>query len=266
MSALPRRFLNAARAVALSALLPLGAHAADYTDLWFVPSESGWGVNVVQSDNFMFLTFFIYGADNKPTWLTAQLTLDAQGAYSGGLYATSGTYYAKPWNTGDAIPAQQVGSAQFKPGAANSAQATLTYVVNGVGTVIKAIERQSLTAINIAGAYVGGLAGVQSGCSNSGSYKPTYDLAVAQTAAGIATLTFTFPTYACTLKGTLVPTGRQYRIDQAEYRCAQGNTTVVSAKANVSELKATAQGIEGRWVAPVNGGCTETAYFSAVLL
>ncbi|HET9045971.1 MAG TPA: hypothetical protein VFO33_03365 [Casimicrobiaceae bacterium] len=255
-----------ARILALSLLLPLSAQAADYTDLWWNPSESGWGVNLVQSDNFMFLTFFIYGADNKPTWFTALLTADSQGAYSGGLYATVGTYYAKPWSTGDAIPGQLVGSAQFKPSTSNSYQATLTYVVNGVGTVIKAIERQSLTAINIGGAYTGGLAGVQSGCSNAGSYKNSFDLQVNQTTAGAFSLAFTFPTYACTLSGTLVQNGTQYNAANAEYKCTQGNTTVLSTSANIAELKATAQGIEGRWVAGVGGGCVENAYFSAVLL
>ena len=57
--------------------------AIDYTDLYYVPGEEGWGVNVVQSDDFLFLTFFIYGPDNKPTWYTAQLTLDASGNYNG---------------------------------------------------------------------------------------------------------------------------------------------------------------------------------------
>ena len=36
------------------------------------PSESGWGVNFVQSDNFIFATFFIYGPNNQPIWYTAQ--------------------------------------------------------------------------------------------------------------------------------------------------------------------------------------------------
>ena len=266
MPSLARRLLRAARIAALSILVPLPALAADYTELWWTPSESGWGVNLVQSDTFMFLTFFIYGPDNKPTWYTAQLSLDAQGAYSGGLYATTGTYYANPWNTGDAIPAQQVGSAQFRPSASNNYQATLTYVVNGVGIVTKAIERQTLTPINIGGSYTGGLAGAQSGCSASGSYKNTYDLQVSQPAAGEATFTITFPNYACTLTGTLVQHGSQYTMMGAAYRCTQGSTTLWSTTANVTEIKATAQGIEGRWVAPVNGGCTETAYFSAVLL
>ncbi len=266
MNVMTSRFLRLARLLSLATLLPLAAQAADYTDLWWNPDESGWGVNVVQSDNFMFVTFYIYGQDNKPTWLTAQLAPDGQGAYSGGLYAnTSGTHYAKPWNTGDAIPAQQVGSAQFRPSADNDYQATLTYVVVGAGTVVTAIERQSLTAINLAGAYTGGLAGVQSGCSNGGSYHPTYDLQVQQNASAFS-MTFTFPAYACTLAGTLVQHGRQYDAANAEYKCTQGGNTVLSTAARISELRATAQGIEGRWVAPVGGGCTETAYFSAVLL
>ncbi len=49
------------------------AAAVDYTDIWYNPAESGWGMNVVQSDSFMFLTFFIYGSDNKPTWFTGQV-------------------------------------------------------------------------------------------------------------------------------------------------------------------------------------------------
>ncbi len=79
------------------------AAAIDFTDLWYLALESGWGVNVVQSDSFLFVTFFIYGADGKPTWYTAQLTLDSSGNYNGGLYATTGTYYAAPWAPGSLI-------------------------------------------------------------------------------------------------------------------------------------------------------------------
>jgi hypothetical protein len=260
-------FARLATFAAIAALTPAAAHATDYTDLWWTPTESGWGVNVVQSDAFMFLTFFIYGPDNKPTWYTAQLSQDAQGAYSGGLYLTGGTHYAKPWNPADSPAAQVVGTAQFRPSATNAYEATLTYVVNGVGTVVKAIERQPLTLINVAGSYSGGLAGVQSGCSNSGSYRNTYDLQVTQQASsGAATFTFTFPTYTCTLSGTLVLHGSQYTMTGAEYKCSQGGATVLSTSADLAEIKATAQGIEGRWAAPVDGGCTENAYFSAVLL
>jgi hypothetical protein len=251
------------------AFASLAARAADYTDLWWIPAESGWGVNVVQTDNFMFLTFFIYGQDHKPTWYSADLVLDSSGAFTGGLYATTGTYYAQPWNPSDAGTAQQVGNASFRPSSTNAYQATLTYVVNGVGTVTKAIERQPLTPPTIGGQYTGGISAAQTSCNNSssnGAYKASYDLQVTQTVAGGATFTFTYPTYVCTLMGTLAQHGRQYVISGAEYKCVQNGTTVFSGFADISEIAATALGIEGRWNAAIGSGCLESAQFSAVLL
>ena len=258
-------------AACLIALLvaPQNTRAADYTDLWWNPLESGWGVNVIQSETFMFLTFFIYGQDRKPTWYTADLSLDATGAYGGGLYLTTGTYYALPWNNGDAAPAQRVGSASFRPSSTNAYQATLTYVVDGVGTVAKAVERQTLTTITLGGGYTGGMSATQSGCSNSssnGAYQNIYDLTVTQTTGGSVTLMFAYPTYACTMSGTLVQHGGQYTIEGASYSCTQNNQTVFSVTANLFEVKATAQGIEGRWSSAVGSGCEENARFSAVLL
>src|ERR1700682_5330314 len=88
------------------------AAATDYTDIWFTPSEAGGGMNLVQSDTFMFLTFFIYGADSKPTWFTGQVTLDVSGNFNGTLYATTGTYYILPWAGFAGGPA---GTASFQP-------------------------------------------------------------------------------------------------------------------------------------------------------
>ena len=44
-----------------------------FTDLWWIPAESGWGVTIDHQQNFMFLTFFIYRADGSPYWVTALL-------------------------------------------------------------------------------------------------------------------------------------------------------------------------------------------------
>ena len=33
------------------------AAATDYTDIWYIEAEAGWGGNVVQSDTFLFITF-----------------------------------------------------------------------------------------------------------------------------------------------------------------------------------------------------------------
>ena len=85
------------------ALTPAAA-ATDFTDIWFIPQESGWGVNIVQSDSFLFATFFIYGSDKAPTWYTALLTFDGT-RYAGGLYRTEGSFWANPWNPAEPFTA-----------------------------------------------------------------------------------------------------------------------------------------------------------------
>jgi hypothetical protein len=262
-----RRAVSAALLGACFVALP--AHAViDYTDLWFVPAESGWGVNAVQSDNFMFLTFFIYGPDNKPTWYSADLQWNGV-AYTGGLYATQGTYYAVPWNTANNLTTQ-VGTATFQPDALNAYQATLTYTVNGIGTVVKSIERQTLTTIAIGGSYVGGQAGLYSNCNSSAdnsSYTDQYTLGVAQTTGGVGTFTFVYAgaNATCTLSGPLEQHGQLYRIPGASYQCT-GGLQFSANSATMYEIKATAQGIEGRFAASLPNGCQENASFSAVLV
>jgi hypothetical protein len=143
----------------------------------------------------------------------------------------------------------------------------LTYSVDSVGSVTKRIERQSLTQISLGGSYLGGQAGSYSSCSSSatnGPYADTFSLAVSQAASGSATLTFTYASGAtCTLAGALQQNGQLYQMTGAAYACTGSlafNTTAV-----VYELKATAQGIEGRLAANLPSGCQENANFSAVL-
>ena len=68
-----RRFLAAA-AVALPATV-LSAPTVDYTDLWFIPAESGWGANVIQQHDILFVTLFVYGTNGQPTWFVASSTV-----------------------------------------------------------------------------------------------------------------------------------------------------------------------------------------------
>lgn len=240
--------------------------AVDYTDLYYVPGEEGWGVNVVQSDDFLFLTFFIYGADNKPTWYTAQLTLDAGGNYNGQLYATTGTYYAMPWKASDQTTVA-VGTASFQPTSAYTAK--LIYVVTTpaplAATVTKALQRQPLTKITIGGTYIGAQSGAYSGCSSgsdNGGYSDFFNLNVDQSTTGTVTFTFNYQNLTCTLSGSLTQFGQLYTIPTTAYVCDDGLNT----NASMAEIKATSLGIEGKFSAPsVGGGCREDATFSAVL-
>lgn len=72
----------------------------DYSDLYYNPAESGWGLNIQQhpSDK-IFATWFVYGLDTKPMWYVlpnGDWTSDHE--YSGTLYRTVGSYYGDPWN------------------------------------------------------------------------------------------------------------------------------------------------------------------------
>ena len=254
-------------ALIVACVLPGTAVSTDFTDIWFIPQESGWGVNIVQSDSFLFATFFIYGPDNKPTWYTGSLTWDGT-RYSGGLYATQGTFWANPWNAADHPAAQQAGTASFEPDLGNAYQATLVYAVNGIGSVSKRIVRQSLTRIAIGGSYMGAQAGGYSSCSASednGPYTDKYALSVAQAGSGPATLTFTYDSGAtCILSGTLQQYGQLFDMPSASYTCT-GNLNFATT-ARVHELKVTAQGLEGRLSANLPSGCQENANFSALLL
>ncbi len=251
--------------LALGALFlqALPAHAEDYTDIWWAAggTESGWGVNLIQSQDFIFATFFVYGPApaKTPIWYAGNLSRVGD-RFTGGLYQTTGTGIGAPWNPADHPDAVQVGNATFTP--TSSTTGTLTYNV-GATPVTKDIARQTLTSIALGGSYVGSAVVVSSGCAGAGSQIFDVDPVVSQTATELA-LVLTFGSESCTLQGTYAQEGTLFRIPTASYVCTDGGTTTVDTTATVYELKATSIGLEGRWNAPNVGGCVEDATFSAV--
>ena len=123
----------------------------------------------MQTSTLQFLAFFIYDKNGNPTWYTAQLNDDGTGNYIGALYATTGTHFAQAWNPAQ-LTINQAGMVKFAP--INKFQATLTYTVNGVGTVVKTIQRQTLTSEALSGNYSGSLSGSISGCANPPTTYP----------------------------------------------------------------------------------------------
>jgi len=259
------RILCVATLSALALLLPIrSALAADYTDIWFTPAESGWGVNFVQSDTFIYATFFIYGADGKPTWLTATLSYNGSSAYSGAVYSYMGTYYASAWDPSK-FNEQLVGTASFQPSTTNGSQGTLAYTVVGVPPVTKLIQRQTLTTALFTGDYYGAESGAYTGCKKSADVRFTdsYPLKVTQSATTL-TIVFSYEglNATCTLAGPLMQNGLLYSVPTATYICTDGLGTTAS----ISNIKKTAQGIEGQFSAPGTNldECTENTSFSAV--
>jgi lysyl endopeptidase len=111
----------------------------NYTDLWWNPSESGWGVNVNHQDDTLFATLFTYDAGGKSLWLSMSSGVkQPDGSYFGDLYRTTGPAVdSAVWNP-MAIAYSRVGTMRFS--FATRDTGTLTYSVNGV-QVVKAIRR-----------------------------------------------------------------------------------------------------------------------------
>jgi hypothetical protein len=51
--------------------LPLTYNASD---IWWVPEESGWGLNLIHQGNTLFGTLFVYGSDGTPRWYSASVS------------------------------------------------------------------------------------------------------------------------------------------------------------------------------------------------
>jgi hypothetical protein len=113
---------------------------ADITSLWWVPSESGWGLNLIQSPitNIVFGTWYTYGADGKRTWFVMPSgSWSNPTTYTGTLYATSGPAFTGPFDP-SLVTIVAVGTGTLSFSDANNA--TWTYSVNGVSGV-KTVQR-----------------------------------------------------------------------------------------------------------------------------
>jgi lysyl endopeptidase len=113
---------------------------ADFTDLWWNPAESGWGLSLVQhASRVMFGVWYTYGLDGKRTWFVLPSgTWTNSRTYTGLVYATTG-----PAANGAFDPARvrtsPVGSATLTFSDANNG--TFAYTINGLSGS-KTITRQ----------------------------------------------------------------------------------------------------------------------------
>ena len=86
--------------VALAALLPWLCHAENYSDMWWNPNESGWGVTIADHETQLFAVYYSYDTDGSPLWFTVPggtFTPDRR-YFSGDLYRTTGPSFAGPFD------------------------------------------------------------------------------------------------------------------------------------------------------------------------
>src|SRR5437867_10196852 len=82
----------------------------DQSDLYYIPAESGWGIQLVQRGSVIFGTMFVYGPSNTPTWYVATMQFAGNFTWTGDLYATTGPYFGTvPFNPANVV-ATKVGT------------------------------------------------------------------------------------------------------------------------------------------------------------
>jgi len=104
LSNLPRSIARCAFAGFVGLIMAASAGAQNlgtlFSDLWWNPAESGWGVTVDHQQDVMFLTFFVYRADNSTYWVTA--TLQKVGS-TGASYSSADFHRGSHRNAGPFI-------------------------------------------------------------------------------------------------------------------------------------------------------------------
>ncbi|MCB1553160.1 MAG: hypothetical protein KDJ14_05080 [Xanthomonadales bacterium] len=114
--------------------------ASNYTDLWYDPATSGWGLNVLHTDDtLLVLTWYTYDTDNEPVFYTAVTSKGEDGAFTGSLYRErSGVPYTAIMGAPASNGSDIVGSVRVV--FSNGENAQFSYTVNGV-TQVKPITR-----------------------------------------------------------------------------------------------------------------------------
>ena len=120
---------------------PSTVPAFDYTDLWWDPAESGWGLNLIQhSSNVVFGVMYTYEAPNRATWLVLPGgAWSSPFVYSGAIYRVTGPALNNPTFNPALVGVNQVGLATLTFTDRNNG--TFAFTVDGV-RVTKTITRQ----------------------------------------------------------------------------------------------------------------------------
>ncbi|MBL0141824.1 MAG: hypothetical protein IPP91_07070 [Betaproteobacteria bacterium] len=245
-----RRFTLALLA-GLAFALPAQAtsYSTDFTDLWWNPAESGWGMNVIQQDETLFLTFFLYGPDNTARWYVASSVKPTipqpsnATRFTGALYRTTGPWFGGTFNPVD-VGRTEVGAVTVTFDSSDTA--TLSYTIDGT-PVVKVIERQGFRVNSVAGVYAGGLVALASGCTDTLANGPldmlgttTVTQATDQVSFKVAFYTPIGQTATCTFTGAYSHKGRMISVPSGSFSCVvngfQANAGVFAMSALDAQL------------------------------
>ena len=201
-------------------------YSIDHSDSWWVSSESGWGLQLVQQANVIFATMYVYDTQNNPVYYTA--TLDPNPAttdWSGDLYLTHGPWYGAPAYDRAAVAYRKVGQMTVSGDAVQQAQ--LAYSIDGVA-VNKTITRFTLRYDDYAGTYSGSVLSYAICPTHAPGtvipviwYPGTFTITQTENQLVVAKLSIAGQSTGCTFTGDYTQFGHLGR-SQGTFACKEG--------------------------------------------
>lgn len=259
-----RSFLAILLVAASANLTPALAtsYSTDQSDLWWNPSESGWGIQFVQRDNLIFATMFVYDPSHIPIWYGGTLYPTGDSfTWSGANYVTSGPWFGNvPYNPAQ-FSSRVVGTMTWV--ATSTSTGTLTYTVDGV-SVTKLLTRQTIVLDHFSGNFQGAIHRAASSCSSPAN-NTTTELSAGFFISQVNNTSMSIDTSdalgnVCNYSGTLSQAGQMGSIAGA-YSCNNGD----SGTFNIFELQVNISGITGRFAQNSNlTACVSNGWFGAM--
>ena len=102
----------------------------NHQGLWWDSSENGWGVNLAQQGDLIYLTWYTYDETGRPSWLAMLATRKSDGTFAGDVLEVHGSpYTAVPYDpAAKRVAIVGTGTLTF----ADDNDATFTYTAKGV--------------------------------------------------------------------------------------------------------------------------------------
>jgi len=167
-----------AGAAVMASLSGTAAATASVEGLWWnapAGSESGWGMNVAQQGDILFVTWFTYDASGKPLWLAMTANKVSANVFSGTFFQSRGPSFASVPFVPSQVVATAVGTGTLTFTDTNNG--SFSYTVNGISQT-KTITREVFGSVPVC------TFGLQADLSSAGNFQDLWWSAPAGSEAG----------------------------------------------------------------------------------
>lgn len=121
------------------------ASTVNYSDIWWNPTESGWGLTLADHDSILFGVWYTYNNSGVPIWyvLTGGTYSQGRRLWSGEIWQTTGPSYAAAHFDTTAVSSFKVGNASFdfSPPGTIAGVATFSYTVGATSRTTQVVRQ-----------------------------------------------------------------------------------------------------------------------------